>query len=124
MAHKLLWAIEDAQILMVRATRLPDDTRFVLDLLRGMNANFDKRLKFRVTFKYYNLLLMSLARFALVDEMKGLYDEMLDDEMFPNMCTFNTMVNGYYKLGNLGEANVYLSETVKASFSMYIFTYT
>lgn len=109
---------------MVRATRLPDDTRFVLDFLRGMNANFDKRLKFKVTFKYYNLLLMSLARFALVDEMKGLYDEMLDDEMFPNMCTFNTMVNGYYKLGNLGEANVYLSETVKASFSMYIFTYT
>ncbi|KAG2404924.1 Pentatricopeptide repeat-containing protein [Vigna angularis] len=122
--HGFLRPAETARISMVKAAGSPDDARFVLAFLRGLNLNCDEKFRFKLSVKCYNLMLMLLSRFELVDEMKGLYVDMLSDTVLPNMYTFNTMVNGYCKLGNLSEASVYVSEIVQAGFALDTFTYT
>jgi len=118
-----LGAAEKIRILMIRSCESPDDARFVLDALRRMNRQ-DGEFRFKLSLKSYNMLLMSLSKFLMVEEMKGVYFEMLEDLIPPNIYTLNTMVNGYCKLGNVVEARLYVSKIVQAGLSPDTFTYT
>ncbi|KAJ0092097.1 hypothetical protein Patl1_26802 [Pistacia atlantica] len=44
------------------------------------------------------------SQFGLVDEMKWVYPVMLKNMIVSNIYAFNTMVNGYCKVGNVVEA--------------------
>jgi pentatricopeptide repeat protein len=70
----------------------------------------DNNIKFKLSVRSYNELLMMLARFFMIDEMKRVYTKMLNDMILANIYTLNTMVNTYSKMGNIVEANLYVSK--------------
>jgi len=70
----------------------------------------DNDIKFKLSVRSYNELLMMLARFFMIDEMKRVYTKMLNDMILANIYTLNTMVNTYSKMGNIVEANLYVSK--------------
>jgi pentatricopeptide repeat protein len=70
----------------------------------------DNNIKFKLSVRSYNELLMMLARFFMIDEMKRVYTKMLNDMILANIYTLNTMVNMYSKMGNIVEANLYVSK--------------
>lgn len=49
--------------------------------------------------------------------MKTVYLEMLADKISPDMSTFNAIVLAYCKLGNVVEADLYVSRIAQAGFS-------
>ncbi|KAG8362904.1 hypothetical protein BUALT_BualtUnG0025500 [Buddleja alternifolia] len=73
---------EKTRRLMVKSCQTNEDAGFVLSVLRQLNRECSFRLSLR---------------------------EMLDDKVSPNIYTFNTMINAFCKLGNVGEAEMYLS---------------
>ena len=70
----------------------------------------DNNIKFKLSVRSYNELLMMLAMFFMIDEMKRVYTKMLNDMILANIYTLNTMVNTYSKMGNIVEANLYVSK--------------
>jgi hypothetical protein len=70
----------------------------------------DNNIKFKLSVRSYNELLMMLARFFMIDEMKRVYTKMLNDMILANIYTLNTMVNTYSKMCNIVEANLYVSK--------------
>jgi pentatricopeptide repeat protein len=70
----------------------------------------DNDIKFKLSVRSYNELLMMLARFFMIDEMKRVFTKMLNDMILANIYTLNTMVNTYSKMGNIVEANLYVSK--------------
>jgi hypothetical protein len=70
----------------------------------------DNNIKFKLSVRSYNELLMMLARFFMIDEMKRVYTKMLNDMILANIYTLHTMVNTYSKMGNIVEANLYVSK--------------
>ncbi|CDY60361.1 BnaCnng36130D [Brassica napus] len=80
---------------------------------------------FKLRVECYNALLNSLARFGMVDEMEKLYVEMLEEgEVSPNVYTYNKMVFGYCKVGNVVKAKEYVSKIVEAGLEPDFFTDT
>ena len=61
----------------------------------------DNDIKFKLSVRSYNELLMMLARFFMIDEMKRVFTKMLNDMILANIYTLNTMVNTYSKMGNI-----------------------
>ncbi|KAG8365939.1 hypothetical protein BUALT_Bualt17G0024100 [Buddleja alternifolia] len=111
---------EKTRRLMVKSCQTNEDAGFVLSVLRQLN----RECSFRLSLRCYNMLLMSLARFLMIDDMKCVYREMLDDKVSPNIYTFNTMINAFCKLGNVGEAEMYLSMILQAGLKPDSHTYT
>lgn len=107
-----LGVAENIRISMIKSCISTEDALFVLDVFREMNADGD--FKFEPTLRCYNTLLMTFSRFVLIDEMKNVYLDLLSKKIQPNIYTFNTMVNGYCKIGNVIEAKLYLSRIVQA----------
>ncbi|KAG2293598.1 hypothetical protein Bca52824_040267 [Brassica carinata] len=107
--------------LMIKRCESVGDALFVLDICRKMSK--DESFKLRV--ECYNALLNSLARFGMVDEMEKLYVEMLEEgEVSPNVYTYNKMVFGYCKVGNVVKAKEYVSKIVEAGLEPDFFTDT
>jgi len=57
---------EKIRISMIKACVSVDDIRFLLDFLRQMNRD-DNDIKFKLSVRSYNELLMMLARFLMID---------------------------------------------------------
>ncbi|KAG6404439.1 hypothetical protein SASPL_136687 [Salvia splendens] len=118
--YKWFGDAEEIRILMVKSCDTEADARLALAILREMNDN-----GFRIHLLCYNVLLMSLARFVMIDDMKSVYWEMLlEDRVSPNVYTFNTMINAYCKLGNVKEAERYLCMILKAGLGPDAHTFT
>ncbi|BFG30055.1 hypothetical protein CerSpe_163290 [Prunus speciosa] len=98
---------------MIKACSSPADARFVLDLLlqlnRGGGPKNPEPLQFKLTLRSYNQILISLSKFLHIDDVKTVYLEMLADKISPDMSTFNAIVLAYCKLGNVVEADLYVS---------------
>ncbi|KAF3960067.1 hypothetical protein CMV_015180, partial [Castanea mollissima] len=123
--YHFIGAAEKIRISMIKSCQSQDDAAFVLDALRRMSREKNNgEFQFKFTLKSYNMLLMSLSKFLMVEEMKCVYLEMLRDMISPNIYTLNTMVNGYCKLGNVVEAELYLSKILQAGLNPDTFTYT
>ncbi|PKI61448.1 hypothetical protein CRG98_018131 [Punica granatum] len=120
--NNFLGVAEKVRLSMIKCCDSVDDARFLLDFVLSMNR--DSGLKFKLTVRCYNTLLMSLSRFLMIDEMKKVYIEMLDEKVSPNIYTFNTMINAYCKLGKVAEAEVYVRKIFQAGLSPDTFTYT
>ncbi|GMY17356.1 pentatricopeptide repeat-containing protein At5g65560 [Fagus crenata] len=121
--YRFLGAAEKIRISMIKSSHSPDDAAFVLDVLRRMNRD-NGEFQFKLTLKSYNMLLMCLSKFLMIDEMKSVYFELLGDMISPNIYTLNTMVNGYCKLGNVVEGELYVSKILQAGLNPDTFTYT
>ncbi|KAF8081969.1 hypothetical protein N665_0854s0009 [Sinapis alba] len=107
--------------LMIKTCESVGEALFVLGICRNMNK--DERFKLRV--ECYNTLLNSLARFGMVDEMERLYMEMMmEEKVSPNVYTYNKMVFGYCKVGNVAQAKRYVSKIVEAGLEPDFFTDT
>ncbi|KAH7852097.1 hypothetical protein Vadar_020599 [Vaccinium darrowii] len=112
---------------MVKSCESAQDAEFVLHILRTMNNTNvvgDGEIKFKLTLRCYTMMLMSLSRFLMIDEMKSVYAEILDDKIPPNIYTFNTMLNAYCKLGDVVQAELYLSKILQAGLRPDVHTYT
>ncbi|KAJ0080612.1 hypothetical protein Patl1_23434 [Pistacia atlantica] len=90
---------------MFKSCHSAEDVGVALDFVRKINDG-DGESKFKLRVKGYNTLLMLLAKFCLVDEMKWVYSVMLKNTIVPDIYTFNAMVNGYCKVGNVLEAEL------------------
>ncbi|KAJ0987195.1 hypothetical protein J5N97_005551 [Dioscorea zingiberensis] len=75
------------------------------------------------SLRCYNLLLISLAKFGMIYEMRHVYQQMMRDVTFPNIFTFNTMINACCKDGSLLEAKVYLSHLSRAGLDPDTYTF-
>ncbi|EPS72780.1 hypothetical protein M569_01977, partial [Genlisea aurea] len=112
------------RISMIRSSETAEDVRLVMAMLREMNRGDDSEFSFRLTLKAYNMLLMSLARFVMIDDIKAVYGEMLDDKLSPNIYTFNTLINAYCKLGDVFEAEYFYSMILQADLKPDTHTFT
>ncbi|KAI3787435.1 hypothetical protein L1987_41898 [Smallanthus sonchifolius] len=111
--NRLFNSAEKIRISMVKACVTDDDARFVLGFLRKMNVDdVSEEFKFKLSVRCYNTLLMCLSRFLMIDDMKCVFLEMLDDEVMPNIYTYNSMVNGYCKLGEVDVAGFALIQAL------------
>ncbi|KAJ9171112.1 hypothetical protein P3X46_019160 [Hevea brasiliensis] len=121
--NKFFGVSEKIRISMIKACISIDDIRFTLDFLREMNRD-DNEHKFKLSIRTYNELLMMLSRFLMINEMKRVYAELLSDMLVPNIYSLNTMVNAYCRMGNVVEADLYVSKILQAGLRPDTFTYT
>ncbi|KAL5556581.1 hypothetical protein UlMin_038817 [Ulmus minor] len=85
---------------MVKACNSVKDTRFVLDVKwAGLNDFWALKDKFTIQ---HNTLFMFLSIFMMIDELKSVYLEMLEDMISLNIYTFNTMVDKLKKANSAG----------------------
>ncbi|KAK6923849.1 Pentatricopeptide repeat [Dillenia turbinata] len=119
---RLLGPAKQIRVLMIKACESIDEMNFILGVIRKMSSC--DGFKFKLTLRCYNILLMSLSRFLMIDEMNAVYLEILDEKIPPNIYTFNTMVNAYCKVGNVVEAQLYVSKIMQAGLDPDTFTYT
>ncbi|CAA0339448.1 unnamed protein product [Arabidopsis thaliana] len=123
-SQEIPYEVPKITILMIKSCNSVRDALFVVDFCRTMRKGDSFEIKYKLTPKCYNNLLSSLARFGLVEEMKRLYTEMLEDLVSPDIYTFNTLVNGYCKLGYVVEAKQYVTRLIQAGCDPDYFTYT
>ncbi|CAD5317452.1 unnamed protein product [Arabidopsis thaliana] len=123
-SQEIPYEVPKITILMIKSCNSVRDALFVVDFCRTMRKGDSFEIKYKLTPKCYNNLLSSLARFGLVEEMKRLYTEMLEDLVSPDIYTFNTLVNGYCKLGYVVEAKQYVTWLIQAGCDPDYFTYT
>lgn len=101
----LIWVgnfgnVDKIRVLMIRFCEDVEEVRFVLEILIRLNYD-DVEFRFRLNFRCYNLLLMVLCRFMLIDDMNCVYNMMLKDRFLFNIYIFNMMINGFCKLGDV-----------------------
>lgn len=117
---QFLRVAEKIRISMIKSSSSVDDVIFVLGFLRNTNSDG----KFKLSLRSYNTLLMSLSKFVLIDLMKGVFLDILNDGIAPNIYTYNSMINGYCKEGNIAEAGVYMSYMSRDGLDPDTHTYT
>ncbi|XP_011096148.1 pentatricopeptide repeat-containing protein At5g65560 [Sesamum indicum] len=80
-----------------------------------MNHCDDGDFGFKLGLRCYNMLLMLLARFLMINDMKCVYRDMLDDKagLKPNTHTYTSFILGHCRRNDLGRANGMLDEARK-----------
>ncbi|OMO72968.1 hypothetical protein COLO4_27373 [Corchorus olitorius] len=112
--NKFFGPAEKIRDLMIRSSSSIQETRFVLEFLASMNRSDQLGSAFKLNLRAYNHLLMSFAKFSMIDELKSLYCEMLKNMVSPNIFTLNAMVHAYCKIGNVAEAQLYVRRMEEA----------
>ncbi|KAK4393946.1 Pentatricopeptide repeat-containing protein [Sesamum angolense] len=97
---------EKTRILMIKCCETAEDASFVLSVLREMNRCDDGDFGFKLGLRSYNTLLMLLARFLMINDMRCVYREMLDDKKGcqRNVVSYNNLMHGLCGAGRVDEA--------------------